>query len=336
MEQYPKVSIIILNRNWRQDTIECLESVYRIDYPNYEVILVDNGSSNESIEKVRAWTHKQVEVSSKYFETTTCTHDLTIYEYTKEELENGSYLEGKKRLDPLPSNKKLFLLKNDQNYGFAEGNNIAMRQVLSESSSDYILCLNNDTIVKSDILKEMMYTYKKSNQVWIVAPVNLNYYDWNIDFYGWGINRVLGWPFHYKKENHKKYFPIVVWTCMLIRTERLKQFGYFDPSYFCYMEESDLCIRMYDKGYNHYLARNTCIYHKINWSTKGSTFSQYSLAKNRIIFMKKNSRWYINRVIFIFIQVYLKKLTARILFDSTRYQAYSQWIKDWLNIVHKM
>lgn len=41
---YPKVSIIILNWNGLKDTIKCLESLKKITYPNYEVIIVDNGS----------------------------------------------------------------------------------------------------------------------------------------------------------------------------------------------------------------------------------------------------------------------------------------------------
>ena len=41
---YPKVSIIILNWNGLKDTIDCLESLKKITYPNYEVIVVDNGS----------------------------------------------------------------------------------------------------------------------------------------------------------------------------------------------------------------------------------------------------------------------------------------------------
>jgi len=45
----PKVTIIILNRNGWKDTIECLESVFRIDYTNHQVIVVDNGSTDDSI-----------------------------------------------------------------------------------------------------------------------------------------------------------------------------------------------------------------------------------------------------------------------------------------------
>jgi len=40
----PKVSIIVLNWNGLKDTIECLESLKKITYPNYGVIVVDNGS----------------------------------------------------------------------------------------------------------------------------------------------------------------------------------------------------------------------------------------------------------------------------------------------------
>ncbi len=47
--KHPKVAIIILNWNGRDDTLACLESVFRIDYPNYGVIVVDNGSSDDSV-----------------------------------------------------------------------------------------------------------------------------------------------------------------------------------------------------------------------------------------------------------------------------------------------
>ena len=47
----PRVSIIILNWNGWEDTIECLESLYQINYDNYNVILVDNDSKDESLKK---------------------------------------------------------------------------------------------------------------------------------------------------------------------------------------------------------------------------------------------------------------------------------------------
>jgi len=50
-----KVTIIILNWNGWEDTIECLESVYQIEYPNYDVVVVDNGSKDQSVEKIKTY-----------------------------------------------------------------------------------------------------------------------------------------------------------------------------------------------------------------------------------------------------------------------------------------
>lgn len=49
----PEVAIIILNWNNAPDTIECLESVGRLDYPNYRVLVVDNGSTDGSVDRIR-------------------------------------------------------------------------------------------------------------------------------------------------------------------------------------------------------------------------------------------------------------------------------------------
>lgn len=63
----PRVSIIILNWNGWKDTIECLESLYRIDYPNYDVIVVDNGSQDDSIQKIKEYAKGKIKVNSKFF-----------------------------------------------------------------------------------------------------------------------------------------------------------------------------------------------------------------------------------------------------------------------------
>jgi hypothetical protein len=52
MKTWPKVAIIVLNWNSYEDTKECLESLANITYPNYEVIVIDNASSDSSIDRL--------------------------------------------------------------------------------------------------------------------------------------------------------------------------------------------------------------------------------------------------------------------------------------------
>jgi len=63
----PSVSIIILNWNGWLDTVECLESIYNLNYSNYQVIVVDNNSSDDSIQKINDYTMGKLEVKSNFF-----------------------------------------------------------------------------------------------------------------------------------------------------------------------------------------------------------------------------------------------------------------------------
>src|SRR5258708_35646532 len=48
----PKVSIVILNWNSYEVTRDCFLSLRKLAYPNFEVVLVDNGSIDSSAEKL--------------------------------------------------------------------------------------------------------------------------------------------------------------------------------------------------------------------------------------------------------------------------------------------
>src|SRR4030067_705373 len=52
--RFPKVSIITLNWNGKDDTLECLASLKKVNYPNYDIVVVDNGSSDGSVPAFRA------------------------------------------------------------------------------------------------------------------------------------------------------------------------------------------------------------------------------------------------------------------------------------------
>ncbi|MCL4455653.1 MAG: glycosyltransferase family 2 protein [Deinococcus sp.] len=50
---WPSVAIILLNWNGWRDTLACLASLEKLDYPNYQIVVVDNGSTDESVARIR-------------------------------------------------------------------------------------------------------------------------------------------------------------------------------------------------------------------------------------------------------------------------------------------
>ena len=64
----PNVAVIILNWNGWKDTLECLESLFQIKYGNFEVIVIDNHSQDESIQKIRNYCNGRIDVQSQFFQ----------------------------------------------------------------------------------------------------------------------------------------------------------------------------------------------------------------------------------------------------------------------------
>ena len=131
----PHVSIIILNWNGWKDTIECLESLYQIAYPNYDVIVVDNGSVDDSIERIKEYAEGKLEVISNFFDHSKKDKPIRYIEYSKEEAEGRG---GKEAEFTDLSSAKFILIKCGKNYGFAEGNNLAIRYALKSDRKSVV------------------------------------------------------------------------------------------------------------------------------------------------------------------------------------------------------
>jgi len=228
----PKVSIIILNWNGLEDTIECLESLKKITYPNYEVIVVDNGSEGNDAQVLR----------EKF----------------------GDYIH---------------LIQNDRNYGFAEGNNIGMRYAIN-SGAQYMLLLNNDTVVDTDFLTELVKNAEVDAMIGIVGP-KIYYYD----FEGkndiiWSAGGKIHWwrlqVYHHIGLNDNdlpKYqntisVDWVTGAAMMIKSSTIEQLSFLNSGYFFGMEDVEYCIKARKRDYGVVYVPSARIWHKVSASAK--------------------------------------------------------------------
>ncbi|ABO35608.1 glycosyl transferase, family 2 [Methanococcus maripaludis C5] len=294
-----QVSIIILNWNGWEDTLECLDSLYRIEYPDYNVVLIDNGSEDESIEKIKEYCGGEIEVHSKFFKNVQQTNPIEIWEISEKDALKNNFQKKEEFMKQL-SNKKLILIKNNENYGFAGGNNVGIDFVINNLNSEYVLFLNNDTVVDKDFLTEMVKTAKSTNVGMVGSKIY--YYDyegkdnviWALG--GGGMNLKTGFVWHnkFRKEDigglgDNLECGFITGCSLLIKKDILHKLKGFDKDYFCYFEDADLSARCKKLGYKLLCACKSKVRHKVSASSgEYSPFLIYMITRNNLYFVKKN------------------------------------------------
>lgn len=249
-EDKDKVFIILINYNGANDTIECINSIKKISYSNYEIIVVDNCSTDNSVSILEEFSRKV---------------DFT-------------------------------LIKSHINNGFSAGNNLGIKEAIKKDF-DYILLLNNDTLVSSNFLEKLISGFKCSSRCGVTVSKIYYAKEHDLIWYDGGslsLNtaRTKHWHYHQKdtheiKQPHKVSF--ATGCCMCLSKKVIEDVGLLDEDYFLYEEDADYCCRILTSGYDIYYIPDSVIYHKVSSSTgELSPLSQYYAVRNKYLFIRKN------------------------------------------------
>lgn len=279
---------MLLNWNGEEDTIECLDSLKSLNYPNFEVFLVDNDSCENSVN--------------------------SIVDY----LDNDEYynyvLVEKKHLDTFvrTDDSNLIFILNDSNAGFAGGNNVALNYVKDNYPSGYVMLLNNDTIVTDDLLDALVEKFNESDDIGFVGVNHYYYHDRNtLQTVGGGlIDLVHGECMAVTEFGKYEEFDFLTGSCVFMSCDVLRDVGVMSEDYFMYWEDVDWSTRARLKGYKLKISDTGCIYHKEGASIKSLSRIYYH-TRNRILYMKRNTNGltYHKFIIYIFLYVMKESVT---------------------------
>lgn len=281
-DTWPKVAIIILNWNGWRDTIECLESVQELSYPNYLIIVVDNGSWDDSLERIKEWAGKK---------------GIILVEYAREFALKGGEEEKEESLENVPSNSKMVLIRNEENLGFCGGNNVAIHYSLKRKHpADFVFLLNNDAKVTKDCLTKLVEVVYKSRAGIVGARVIENKEQEPMvrvglirQFFAPLVRPVL------PPQAEKEFWPaiMVIGAAMLIRKEVLSAVcsskGYLNNDLFAYWDELDLCMMASKAEFSTVLANQAFVHHKGSKSSGGkyNPIAYYYTERNRLLLAKE-------------------------------------------------
>ena len=315
MDKWPKVAIIVLNWNGWRDTIECLESVLRNDYPNYQVIVVDNNSPNNSMEYIKVWAEGRQEVLTPapshplyHLSHPPVKKPIPYVYYTREEAESGGGPELEEKLkDKIPegvtTKYPLVFIQTGENLGFAGGNNVGIRYALAKDNFEYIWLLNNDTVIDKSALSEMVKLIESNSKIGVVGS-KLLFYDKPNTIQAIGGGKINKWtkvpePIgRLESDNVKRSKKLdldhIIGASMLIRKKIIEEVGFMDESFFMYLEETDWCIRIKKAGWKLFYCPRSKIWHK-EGKTIGNKnpIQDYYIVRNCFYFVTKNYPLYL-------------------------------------------
>lgn len=296
------VYVIIVNWNGWRDTIECLESVFSSDFRDFRVIVIDNSSGDDSLERIADWAENRLQtpvhpVLQKLMGTgSLILKPIHHVIYEREDAERG----GRAGIDA-----PLILVRVEENLGFAGGNNVGMRYALARGDCSYVWLLNNDTVVYPDALSRLTAEMERTPQAGICGSTLLHYNRPDmVQAYGgayyckwiglpWHIGRLkrIGTQINVKRA--LRWTNYVVGASMFVRREFLEEVGLMREDYFLYFEELDWVLR--GKGrYRLAYAPESVVYHKVGKSigtssnpARKSAVCDYFNIRNRLFFTRR-------------------------------------------------
>lgn len=236
-----RIAIIILNYNGWKDTIECLESLQKVEYPDYLAVVVDNGSSDGSIERIKSWAAEK---------------DVKVVEYEKEIAEDGGTKELEEELQKHPNDKKIVLIKNNANLGYSAGNNVGIRYAIKKGA-EAILIVNPDVRFDDpEALRKMVNTMFSRADIFVIGPNIIDsegnrqnplreptFIEECINPFLSALKKPLDYLLPIKSDKPCEVEK-VSGSCLLIRTSFLKKIGLLDENVFLYCEEPILAAQV--------------------------------------------------------------------------------------------
>jgi GT2 family glycosyltransferase len=287
------VFVVLVNFNGWSDTIECLESVLRSDYPNTRVVVVDNGSRDDSIARLVEWAkgerrHEPESTALRHLSWPPVAKD---FQFAVVDLDRAAaVLEG-------PDVPVVTFIETRRNLGFAGGNNVALRALMSSRWKGYACLINNDMVIAPHALSALANVAGIEGDSAAVGGVILEYDRPQVveavsggSMSRLGMAETWGAGLPVDQVRAPAALGYISGGCLLMSLEMLRRVGVMDERYFLYAEDADWGERMRNAGYRLACAVDAHVWHKGSRATGArSPFQDYYLVRSTLMFVRAHA-----------------------------------------------
>ena len=232
---FPKVSVVMLTYNNLEFTQACLRSLEAHScYPDWELVVVDNASSDGTPDHLRAYA---------------------------------------------AANPRVKLILNDENLGFAAGNNCGLRA----ATGDYLIVLNNDTYVTRGWMLDLIRHFRRSPDLGLLGPVTNNIGNEakiEIDYADMAEMASAAYAYTSARPGEELAVAATAFFCVAMPRAVYEQVGDLDERFgLGFFEDDDYCQRVVQAGYRIAVAEDVFVHHHLS-----ASFDQLEPARREALF----------------------------------------------------
>lgn len=243
----PLIITVILNTNRCEDTLACLASLHSSAYPNHKTIVLDNASTDGSVEAIQA---------------------------------------------QFPDAQ---IIQLSENLGYAGNNNTGIEAAMNQGA-DWVLVLNEDTILAPDCLDRLIEAAEADPQVGVLGPTVYHFDEPDV-IQSAGGRLTRAWRAFHLGQNERDQGQYdrprpVEWIsgcAILVKRQVIEQAGALDARFFYYWEETDWCTRARQRNWKVLHVPKAHLWHKgVQRVYFPSPNVTYYNTRNRLLFLAKN------------------------------------------------
>lgn len=243
------VSAVVPTFNLKETALECIDSIIAQDYPNLEIIIIDNGT-------------------------------------------DGTFITAKKKYPQIKG------YQSSKNLGSTGGMNAGLKK----AKGDYLWFIDHDNILNRNMLSELMKVAESDKKIGVVHP-KIFYWEKKDTIWHAGASVGMITSFNYCREGldigqFDKVEEIeIAGANFVVKKKVIDTVGFYDDTYWLSYEDADWCARVRKAGYKIMYNPKAICYHKFPFLDKKAGKKRwldraYLGARNKIIFMRKNSPFF--------------------------------------------
>jgi GT2 family glycosyltransferase len=250
------IGVVVLNWNNGDDTVSCLSNLLECSPRPERAVVVDNGSEDDSLSRIREWKSGNASAAQDWLE----------------------------------------VIAAGANLGFAGGSNVGIRYLLENTAVTHVLLLNNDATVGEGFFRDLKEAVAQVPGAGIIGPTILEEDDRSKVWYAGGVEIPFRALVQHTVEIPESAEPrdteFVTGCAMLMSRSLLESAGVLAECYFpAYFEDGDYCHRALDAGYRVIYAPKPVAYHKVGSTVRAANIAlplTYHKNRLRVIYARRN------------------------------------------------